>query len=70
MFARDRSFVSCKAALSPSKTFSLCSDARIEATAGLQISQPSPWPCAASTSSKLLKFCSSNLILATSSGRE
>ena len=45
--------VSCSGALSRASTNSFQQEARIEATAGLQISQPSPRPCLASSSSKV-----------------
>ncbi len=47
MLARKWSLVSCRAARSPERTCPPCSDARIEATTGLQTSQPRPLPCSA-----------------------
>ena len=44
MFARKRSFVSCSVSCSGSMMSSFHRLARIEATAGLQISQPWPRP--------------------------
>src|SRR3954468_22708920 len=47
------SLVSCRVAFSPSRTWPRPSEARIEATTGLQTSQPRPRPCWAITSLKV-----------------
>ena len=53
MLARKRSLVSCSVAWAASRTFSFQIVAMIEATAGLQISQPCPRPCDAIRSSNV-----------------
>src|SRR5258708_23865225 len=53
MLARKRSFVSCRGALSRASTKSFQHEARIDATAGLQTSQPRPRPCLVSISSNV-----------------
>src|SRR5436305_6591517 len=50
MFARKWSLVSCNVACSPSRMYPVPSEARIEATTGLQMSQPRPRPCRVTTS--------------------
>ena len=54
MLARKRSLVSCSVAWAGSRTFSFQRLARIEATAGLQTSQPCPRPCEAIRASNVL----------------
>src|ERR1700731_3762266 len=53
MLARKRSFVSCRGALSRDSTKSFQQEARIDATAGLQTSQPRPRPCLVSITSNV-----------------
>ncbi len=52
--ARNRSLVSCRPACSPSSTCPVASEARIEATTGLQMSQPRPLPYPAISWEKVL----------------
>src|SRR6478609_7732570 len=53
MLARKWLLLSCRAACSPSSTWSLLVEARIEATVGLQISQPVPRPYRATRPEKV-----------------